>query len=244
MGTKTFFILVVSLVCAGGVQADTITLGQTDNNSQVISPNDFNGLAETINLGSSIQSITDVELSLNIGGSAGNQPFNGNYYAYLQHGPTLVVLLNRVGVTAGNPFGYADEGFDVTFSGSGSDIHNYQNGPYNLNTDGQLTGTWAPDGRTANPTSVLDSSARGDLLDAFDGENSGGDWTLFVVDADSGDLGNLNDWSLQVTGTSADDLVGVPDNGSGLGLLMMGLGALGIWSLMIDRQGDRSEISV
>ena len=231
MTTKSFSVALALLALSLSAWANPITIDQTDSNSAMIPPDNFSGLSETISLGSSIQSITDVQLTLDIGGTAFNQPFNGNYYAYLQHGSTLVVLLNRVGVTAGNPYGSADEGFDVTFSDSGSDIHNYQNGPYTLNANGQLTGTWAPDGRTASPLSVLDTSPRGPLLKAFNGQGSGGGWTLFIVDAATGDLGNLDSWSLQVTGNTAS----VPDGGNTLALLLLGLSPLALGSMMKKR---------
>jgi hypothetical protein len=227
MTLKPFFFVLAWSAFTASASANPITISQTDNNIAIIPPDNLSGMAETISLGSSIQSITDVELTLNIGGTANNQPFNGNYYAYLSHGSTLVVLLNRVGVTASNPYGYADEGFDVTFSDSGSDIHNYQNGSYTLNGSDQLTGTWAPDGRTASPLSVLDTSPRGPLLSAFDGQNSGGGWTQFIADAATGDLGDLDGWSLQVTGTTG----AVPDSGGTLELLVIAVSPLALWSL-------------
>jgi hypothetical protein len=179
-----------------------VTVSQTDN--ALIPDNNLNGIAETISLGSSIQSITDVQLTLNLGKTAnGDRPFNGDYYAYLTHGSSLVVLLNRVGVTAANHYGYFDTGFAVTFDDSGADIHNYQSGSYTLNSSGQLTSTWAPDGRTASPLAVLDTSPRGPLLSSFDGEDASGGWTLFIADTSPGGIGDLASWSLQVTGTAA-----------------------------------------
>ena len=56
------------------------------------------------------------------------------------------------------------------------------------------------------------------------------------MDADSGDLENLNDWNLQVTGEG--DSEAVPDNGSSLGLLGPSLGTLLGWSL-----NDRAQLS-
>ena len=37
-----------------------------------------------------------------------------------------------------------------------------------------------------------------DALDAFDGENPNGTWTLFIADDASGDLGDLNSWCLDI----------------------------------------------
>jgi hypothetical protein len=194
----------------------------------MIPNNDLNGVAETISLGPSIQSITDVQLTLDIGGTSFYQPFNGNYYAYLTHGTGFAVLLNRVGVTASSPFGYSNEGMDVTFSDSGPDIHNYQSHAYSLNGNGQLTGTWGPDGRPASPFTVLDTSPRSALLSSFDGEDSSGDWILFIEDCSPGGIGNLDSWSLRVTGTGVTT---IPDDGNTFGLLALGASLLAVRAL-------------
>ena len=53
--------------------------------------------------------------------------YNGDLYANVQHGSGMSVLLNRVGVTDGEPFGYDDSGMNVTFADSAAaDIHYYQ----------------------------------------------------------------------------------------------------------------------
>jgi len=224
MTTKSCFVALALITCAAGAWAQTtLTVSQTDN--IMIPDNDLSGVAETITLGSSIQSITGVQLTLDVGGTANYQPFDGDYYAYLIHGSSQAVLLNRVGVTAINPFGYADTGFDVTFSGGGSDIHNYQNGSYTLNGSGQLTGTWAPDGRTASPLTVLNTSPRTALLSSFNGGNAGGDWTLFIADTSPGAIGDLEGWTLQVTGNSGTNNP-VPDGGNTLGLLALAFGLM------------------
>jgi subtilisin-like proprotein convertase family protein len=224
MTTKSCFVALALIASSAGAWAQsTVIVSQTDN--VIIPDNDLSGISETVSLGSSIQSITGVQLTLDIGGTDNYQPFNGDFYAYLEHGSGMAVLLNRVGVTAGNSFGYADTGFDVTFSDSGPDIHNYQNGIYNLNAAGQLTGTWGPDGRTASPFTVLDTSPRTALLSSFDGGSAGGTWTLFIADTSPGGIGNLDGWSLQVTGNT-NTLPQVPDSGNTLGLLAVGFSLL------------------
>jgi hypothetical protein len=227
MTTKSCFVALALITSSASAWAQiTLTRSQTDN---AMIPNyDLNGVVETISLGSSIQSITDVQLTLDIGGTSYYQPFNGNYYAYLTHGAGFAVLLNRVGVTASNPFGYSDMGMDVTFSDSGSDIHDYQSGAYTLNGNGQLTGTWAPDGRTASPFTVLDTSPRTALLSSFDGEDSGGDWILFIKDCSPGGIGNLDSWSLTVTGTG---VTSIPDGGNTMGLFALAASLLALRSL-------------
>jgi hypothetical protein len=197
-----------------------ITLSGSQSPDTIIPDADLSGLAETINLGSGIQSITDVTLSLDVGGTANYSPFNGDYYAYLTDGSTTVVLLNRVGTAPGttvlDTFGYSDKGFDVQLSDGSPNIHNYQSGPYTLNGAGQLTGTWGPDGGS---------------LSAFNGLSSAGNWTLFIADESPGGIGNLDSWTLDVTGTPSTVVSGVPDSSSTMGLLALGASSLAVLSL-------------
>jgi hypothetical protein len=237
MTTKPCIVALALITCGASAWAQiTLTGSQTDN--AMIPDFDLSGLSETISLGSSIQSITGVELTLDIGGTANYQPFNGDYYAYLIHGSGMAVLLNRVGVTAVNPFGYSDTGFDVTFSDGGSDIHYYQTGSHTLNGEGQLTGTWGPDGEATSPLTVLGTSPQTALLNSFDGESSSGGWTLFIADCSPGGIGNLDSWSLQVTGNTGTSTS--PDNGSTMGLLVLGVSSLALWSLRKRRLFTRS----
>ena len=133
--------------------------------------------------------VTNVTVQLDITGG-----FNGSLYAYLvDPAGQLVVLLNRSGVTGGNPFGYGDAGMNLTLSGSvTNDIHYYQSGGYSLNGGGQVTGTWAADGRNIDPQSAgsvfsTTSSAAGlNLYTGLNGGDMNGTWTLFIADMVSG----------------------------------------------------------
>src|SRR5579864_3281501 len=76
--------------------------------------NNTAGVADSINLaGTSISSISAVTLTLNISGG-----WDGDFYAHLWHhtasGNVMDVLFNRIGVTAGNPFGLSAGGMNVT----------------------------------------------------------------------------------------------------------------------------------
>jgi len=106
-----------------------------------------------------LPSISAVSVNLNLLGG-----YNGDLYAYLSYGGVLVPLLNRVGVTAGDAFGYGHTGFDVTLSSAGAnDVHFYGNHSPGFNGNGQLTGTWQPDGRNIDPQSPpasFDSASR------------------------------------------------------------------------------------
>lgn len=166
------------------------------------------GLANVINVTSSeITSIQSVTATLSISGT-----FNGDLYAYLTHGSGFAVLLNRAGRMQSAPFGYADDGFDVTFDDLGAaNIHLYQNvGP--VTPGSPLTGTWMPDGRAVDPDLVVDTDPSTATLSSFAAGNANGGWTLFVADLSGGENHTLVSWSITVTGVpepSAIALYGV-----------------------------------
>ena len=188
--------------------ANPITVTGSASPGVLIPDNDLNGLASQITLSSTISSITGVQVTVDVAGAP--TAWNGDYYAYLQYSSGLVVLLNNVG---GGPYGSPGNGFDVTFSDAAPNISTASG----LATTAALTGTYAPQGGSLNST--------------FDGFDPNGVWTLFIADDQAGGVGELESWSLQVTGNAA--AVGVPDNGSTLGLLLLGAGSLTLWSLRI-----------
>lgn len=141
--------------------------------------------------------ITNFQVNLNITGG-----FNGDLYAYLA-GPVgqFAVLLNRVGVTSGNSFGYSDSGFNITLDSSGTNIHNYQSGGYTI-TSGQLVGTWAPDGRNISPNSspsAFDTASTAANLASFNNTSPNGNWTLFLADLSGGGQSTLNSWGMTIS---------------------------------------------
>ncbi len=143
-----------------------------------------------------IDSISKVEVIL-----TGHGEFNGDLYAYLTHNGSTAVLLNRVGATTGNNFGYADAGFSsVRFSDSASsDIHFYQNSSPAI----PLTGTWQPDGRLIDPASsgsAFDVAGRTTTLGGFNTMGAQGDWILFVADISGGGINWIDSWSLEISG--------------------------------------------
>jgi subtilisin-like proprotein convertase family protein len=160
------------------------------------------GLANNQTLGGMGDTITSVSVTLNISNAPGDTAFNGDLYAYLRLGGISSILLNRTGVGGANSDGYADTGFNVTFTTAATDnIHFYQGGTYNLNAAGQLTGTWQPDGRTNDPQSslaIFDSTSPTALLDAFNGKDPNGKWTLFLADLADGGKSQLVGWGLQI----------------------------------------------
>lgn len=161
------------------------------------------GLSDVRTLNSAIGNITSLTVGFQLTGE-----FNGDLYVYLRHSSGFTVLLNRPGKTSGNAAGYADSGFNVTFQdgAANGDVHVYQN--VTLPAAGQpLTGTWQPDGRTNDPATVTDASARTTALTNFNGLSAAGEWTLFVSDVASGGTNLLTQWSLQITGTAYPTLV-------------------------------------
>ena len=171
------------------------------NVNTVIPDNNIIGVTDAHTLSGLLPQITDVRVSLNISGG-----YNGDLYGYLRlNNSPLVVLLNRVGVTGGDPDGYAGTGFSVTLAASAAhDIHFYENFSPSYNGSGQLTGTWQADGR-ANP---LDTSRTS--LTSFDGLDPNGTWTLFFADQSPGDQSTLLSWSLDITAVPEPINVALP----------------------------------
>jgi hypothetical protein len=179
-------------------------------------------------------SLSDLTVKINLTGG-----FNGDLYAYVSHDGILVPLLNRVGVTAtpqASAFGYGEAGFAVAFSASAAaDAHFYNRHQPTL-VAGQLTGTWQPDGRAIDPLSAPDAfdaaTAHRISLDAFNGLDPNGNWTLFIADLSSGGQSRVQSWGLNFTiapppnSNPPPNTGHVPDAGSALALL--GLAWLGM----------------
>ena len=185
----TTAIVSLMIITAASAWSQAITVSSFTNNTPTIVP-DGNpvGVTEQFAVSGLTGSISDVQVQLDITGG-----FNGDLYAYLVS-PTgqLSVLLNRVGLSAGNPVGYSDAGFNITLDGQAvNNIHYYQAGSYTVQ-NGQLTGTWAADGRNIDPQSsgsVFDGTSPTlglDIYDGVDGAGVNGTWTLFVADLAAG----------------------------------------------------------
>jgi len=171
------------------------------------------GLSSTIDVEGLSGQLSDITVSLDISGGS-----NGDLYAYLSHGTTgFAVLLNRVGKTASDPFGYGDAGFHIILSDAASlDIHNY-----GCNGGAALTGTWQPDGRNTNPQLVLDTSPRNARFNSFLGSDPNGLWTLVVADmAGGGGQATLQGWGVDVAAAP------VPEPGAGKLFIVMAGAAL------------------
>jgi hypothetical protein len=183
MKTKYLGVLTVTgLLAAASASASLITT-YNNNISQTVPDGNPVGITSTINvsgLGNLLSSGDNVTMTLNISG--GN---NGDLYAFLSYDGHIVTLLNRPGVTGGNPVGYMDAGFNVTLSdGSYGNINTYGSSSYTT-YGGQVTGTYNPAGGST-------------AFQSYNGMNPNGGWVLFISDLSGGDPSQsvLNSWSL------------------------------------------------
>lgn len=171
-----------------------------------------------------VGTVNSVKVNLKLSGDPG---FNGDLYAYLQHGTGFSVLLNRVGRDVGRLDGYDDNGFDVTFADDAlADIHAYRvalNGddgtPVDPNYIDPVRGEWQPSGRNVSPFDVLAGSSRNALLSSFVGLPLSGEWNLFVADLASGASFQLESWGLEIDATTGPH---VPESGFPGALALLG----------------------
>ena len=166
-----------------------------------------NGAWSQIQVTGALPVLTELRLALTLEGG-----YNGDLYAYLSYRGHLVPLLNRIGVSAGNVFGFNGNGMEVVFSDTAeTNVHAAGNG--------YLSGVFRSDGQLINP--LLDAasfSAGGGSLTldgTFAGLNPNGLWTLFVSDVvlGSGSVA-MRDWSLEIAA--------IPEPGIGELLLIAG----------------------
>lgn len=188
------------------------------NLADVVNPGAF--FQQTIT-DSAIVSLTDVRVGLHLVGR-GVGGFAGELVVSLNKDLSVTsLLLNRVGVSAGNSFGFGYDGWNVTLAdgGAGGDIHEASL------VSGILTGEFAPDGRTS-PASAL----RPALLGVFNGGTGNGDWYLSVADVAAGGTMRLESWSLTLTGDNGAPAV--PEAGPwAAGLVLAALvGGNRLWS--------------
>ena len=158
--------------------------------------------------------ITNVQLTIRIDGG-----FNGDLYGYLVHDGGFAVLFNREGRTSGHRQGYSQAGFDITLADGGNDLHFYQAFGFELNDHGQLTGTWAPDGRRVDPAGVNENAEPSAMFSSFNGLNPNGTWTLFLADLDFGEQATLIEWSLTITAVPEPGTIGLACIGGVMWLL-------------------------
>lgn len=157
----------------------------------------------TTGYGTGIAEIRDLSVWLRIVGSDGDggagAMWNGDLSVRLTHeSGTSVTLLNRIGRTAAASDGSPGNGIDVHFVlGALDDIHAVTTG-----AGVALGGEYQADGRSGNPSTVLDTSTRDatldSLLSAFASGNRtpDGQWTLSVTDLATGSLARVEGWGM------------------------------------------------
>jgi hypothetical protein len=168
---------------------------------RAIADNTLTGIAETHWLGGlELENlrVREIEVVLQVAGG-----WNGDLYAQLSHNGVSSVLLNRVGVSSTDPFGYSDAGFSVTFADAAprGDIHWYRNVLAVEGLDlraGPLTGTWAPDGRPFGLALDPASQYRAATLNVFADMPVTGNWTLFLADLSAGGQAQWLGWGLRI----------------------------------------------
>lgn len=187
------------------------------------------GIVQSVEVTGLSQLIGSLQVQIELQSHSGDTMYNGDLYLTLVHNGTSGVLLNRVGRRDGFSAGYGDAGLKVTLRDSAAaDIHSYRvalNGNDLIplaagDTPGVLTGTWQPDGRTADPEAVLTTSPRTGSLSQFVGTNPNGTWSLFVSDLSPGATADLISWNLTITQVPEPRAVAAL---SGLSLLAFGL---------------------
>lgn len=192
-------VLVLALLLAVSARAQSQLTGlYSQSVNTVVLDDNPNGLSSTIQ----VSSMPGVIQSISVGLLVTNG-FAGDYYAYLvDPAGDRAVLLNRVGVGSGNPFGYSDTGFNISFSSTAANnIHFYQSGSYTVDGSGLLTGAWQADGRNISPdstSSAFDTAPTTTGLNLVPGTGANGDWTFFIADMSGGYEGTLVDWSLTI----------------------------------------------
>lgn len=210
MKLASALLLILSLGLSVRAQTQTNVFTQTLNTALLDgNPNGTNTSIEVENVAGLI---IDVSLSLQVTGG-----FTGDLYAYLSNGTNggFAVLLNRVGSTESNPFGYEDEGFSIVLSDLATlDIHTYATG----GASGLIVGTWQPDGRNIDPQFAIDTDPRTAMLSSFTNQPANGTWTLFIADMGAGGgQSTLVSWGITLTTQSP---VPEPTTGS---LLILGV---------------------
>ena len=191
------------VVLAGAVSA----LQRTTSTPTVIPDYNGAGINQTMTI-AGLTAGTNYQLNLGIDVSVLDAGFLGGLKIYLQHtlvsgGVTMVdqtrILLDRVGVAAGDTVGSLATGLNVIMSDSGA--FNIQSSDTPAHEETPLTGTW-------QPASLLGGSSFGlsTMGTKSDGSfNWNGDWALVVADLANGGTMRLDSWSMQFSDLSASD---------------------------------------
>jgi subtilisin-like proprotein convertase family protein len=182
----TFKTLAAALLLITPLRAQVYTF----NPNLTIPDGNATGISDVQTVTGAGTSITDITVNLSIAGE-----WNGDLYVYLRHGTGFSVLLNQVGVTVSDSFGYSDRGFNITLRDSAAnDVHFYRDHGGTPAPGQPVTGEWQPDARFSDPL-----GGRTTFLDSFEGVDPNGEWTLFAADLSTGSTHQLQSWGMQLT---------------------------------------------
>jgi hypothetical protein len=202
------FFTIAGLAVGLAMQVSPMAMAQTFSSGtidQLIPDGDLSGFASQIDISVPYSDLTQLTLTLDIAGDP--TAYNGDYYAYLQFGSGLDVLLDHIDTPP--TYGSSGNGINVTFADGNPNI-----GTAAYSAGSLLTGTYAPQSDGASTGSGL--------LGTFGGVDPNGQWTLFIADTAKGGQGELVDWSIT--------MAGVPDNGSTMTYLGLSLAAMAAYS--------------
>src|SRR5437899_8177514 len=125
-----FITISATAMLLAAVNAPGQTFQFTNAVNQAIPDGNPTGVRSTIDVSGITGQTLNLDVSLNLSGG-----YNGDLYVSLT-GPTGIysVLLNRVGVSGNDSFGYGNTGLNITLSDSlgAPNIHWYEAGSYSL----------------------------------------------------------------------------------------------------------------
>ena len=176
---KTTFPGLLAMLLGLGVAQGTLTYTETYSGPSIAIPAGNPAGVSVVEPVSNIpagETVLGISVGLNISGG-----YNGSLYAYLvAPNGTLVMLLDRPGVTGGNPFGYGGSGLNVTLSDTAAG--SIQTTPETAGA--MFSGTYQAAGTLGN----------------INGSAADGTWTLFFADeAAGGGQPTLTGFSLDIT---------------------------------------------
>lgn len=224
MNIHRTLILTAALMAPASLQGQTFV---TENHPQSVGstagdvPDGLGSITVSqVITGSQIQTLTGVQVSLQLGGTQPGGGWAGDLFVSLNRNLSgqSAVLLNQVGVTGDNPAGHGYDGWNVTFRDDAvnGDIHLALADPGTT-----VSGLWQPDGRT-EPA----GSERTALLDVFVGAEANGTWYLTLADLSPGGRMTLQGWTLSLTGTTATP---VPEPAEIAAAAALGLAVFAMW---------------
>jgi len=189
---KQIILSGLMLAALVGTASATIEVVNQDwSVGQTIADNSSSGLTVSQNFTGLADTISEVDVRLNISGG-----YNGDLYGYLTYNGQTVVLLNHVAGGSLSAYGSSASGFGVGTLGTDT-------GRSESITLSDLGGSGAIHDVGGSPVAVgnytPDSGSSGAFATAFNGANPNGTWTLFLADLSAGNQSTLVSWGLDIS---------------------------------------------